>query len=419
MVGSHQVSLKVRENNTSATITQDFNITVQEVNDAPTFEGNRSTKTIEYETNSSYIFTIADGDANAVQSIDGDVSSSNSSIVSVSKEINATAIKIIVHGADIGESNITVTLQDDNGTDNGGVDTTQFSFKVIVRATGWKIYDKRKQANNNSEHNVTFDSRIYQWNISKQWYEDTTNNTILMPVNIIQSQESVYLSGNFEKVQDGHYYVNKAEYLWDSNKSTGHTSTTKYRNADGDENNITAQNDNFQHDAYHNFFVSMIVKDDTNVFENHIYTEWTNTTTNFVLADDLNHSYATAESYSQYYVDNSDSDDVNYNIYVDANNTSESNTTECALNFGVGWRIPTAYEVGVHSDDKSAYSPLNPTMTGYIPSYAGGSVASPFYIFTSTQYASEDANIVLKIENATWAYVNNTSTSKLRCIYQP
>jgi hypothetical protein len=407
-------------------------IKIKDVNEAPTMTPAVETKTVSLGEFIERTYSLNDGDtaSGVTQTISINVSSSNGNVTvnkSISSGVDGNNLVLTLTGNTVGTSLITVVLNDNNGTDNGGIEETIYEFNTTVRSNGWKIYDNRKQANNNSVHSVPFDDRTYTWNPTKQWYEDTTNDTILMPVEIIKSIKNAYLAGNFNEVAEGHYYVNKSEYLWDVNKSQIHTAITKYKNANNVDNNITANNDNFQHDAYHNFFVSMISKTDVNTDKEEYYGDWvdgnsSNTNDyNWTIANDVNNTYGTAENYSQYYIDNSDVDDTNYNIYIDANNTSHSTISECAKMYGKGWRIPTAYEMGIGTDEKSDIDPILGSNDKYIPAYTGHDTNGD--IFSSTRFGAENQVVVMEIQDNSgdglWKYRNLNDKSRIRCIYKP
>jgi hypothetical protein len=230
-------------------------IKIKDVNEAPSMSPAVETQTVSFGESIERTYTLNDGDSGTgvTQTVSISVSSNNSN-VGVSKSratgVDGDELVITLTGDSVGQSTITVVLDDNNGTLNGGIETKTYEFNTTVRSNGHKLYQVQKDSNytNNS---IVFDSITYDWNSTARWYE--TGTTILMPVEILKSAQSAYLAGNFNEVAEGHYYVNKAEYLWDSHKSQTHTSTTKYRNASGLDNNLTARNNNFQHDAYHTF----------------------------------------------------------------------------------------------------------------------------------------------------------------------
>ncbi len=419
-------TLKVVAKNTNgwgneATIT----VNIADVNEAP-YINNKTyvvpDQNVSFEETSKLTFTLNDDDSRTgvSQNITIDVNSSNTGIVSVSKSklsgIDGDTFDLNLTGVSPGSAVVTIKLVDANGTVNGGVDTQIYTFNTTVRSNGWKYYDERS---NNNEHNISFDGITYTWKPDKQWYE--TPNTILMPVQILKSAKNAYMAGNFKEIAEGHYYVNKSEYIWDVNKSQTHTDLTKYKNANGVDNNITAKNNYFQHDAYHNFFVSMVTvsgyDDNTKlpIYKSLKYNDWTHTSSNFVDANDSNTSYATAENFSQYF-----NHTVNQITLVDANNTNISLDTECALMYGRGWRIPTAYEMGLQTDDEIVL--LEDYYNTYIPAYAGNSEDQ---IFSSSKNGSKNELLSLRLLTTTsgtpytWSALTYEQTGYLRCIYQP
>ena len=426
LVGINTITLNVKENDTNAIITQSFDLNVTELNDKPINESAVVDVNISYGEDLILQFVINDGDAHSEENITVTIDSNDTSyvtaLVTPNNIINRGTIALTLTGVEPGDSNISISLVDDGGLDNSGENNTTFSFNAHVRANGLKIYKNQKDSNY-TENNISFDSINYTWNITNRWYD--TNDRILMPVEILKSAKSAYLAGNVKEEAEGHYYVLKSEYLHDINKSQEHNASILYRDASGGSNSVTANNDNFQHDAYHNFFVSMVTRDSVGNLVDKFYADWIdgdmgNTNSyNFVEANDTNQSYTTAESFSKYYTDSSDSNYVSYNVYVDANNSVDSNVSECAKMYGSGWRLPSAHEVGPESDEKSRYSPLTPSMVGYIPAYIGNNASGSNYIFTSTRYGGDDAFICLSLENAAWGYRGFNQTSKIRCIYQP
>jgi hypothetical protein len=417
-VGTNNIVLNVIEDNTSGTISQDFNLTVTDVNDAPTYEGNTSLKIINLGESDSFSFDIADGDSQASQTITITTESNDTSVATVAAvdpiEDENTS-NIVVTTVNSGEANITVTLTDDGGLENGGENNTTFSFIVKVRPSGWKIYQEQKDSNFTIS-SVNFDDIVYDWNTTSKWYE--FNNTILMPIQILE--EEYHAGDNLIREDAGHYYVFTSNYLSAQRVAEGNDhdpDTDTYTTASG--GTTTANNDNFQHDPHHNFFVSSIVQQENG--ENNYdkksdtYAYWTGQATpSFVAADDTNRSFASAESFSTYFIDSSDDSSASHNSYLDENNDGNSSYNICASIYGEGWRLPTIYEIGVENDDSTDIGGFGEEK-GFIPAYVGDELAN---IWTSTRYANDnDQLILLRQTNGRVYHFENTESYEARCIY--
>jgi hypothetical protein len=371
-----------------ATIT----IKIKDVNEAPVNNTTVTDKTINFGDSTTYTFSIDDGDNGGSNSPDQNItiniSTSNGTSVSVSPTstsiVNSGSLDLAVNGLQPGESNITVSIQDNGGVLNGGSDSTSFIFKVTVRANGWKIYDDNNVSSPTTP--VTLDGISYDWNATSLWYENDSNNTILMPIKIINNE--IYAGNNLQKIGAGHYVVNKINYISHDRLDNGstHNSSDKYRNANGNDNNITASNDNFQHDPIHKLFVSKIIRNTNNSnYRDAQYNDWLgDVSTSYINAPDSNESFATDINATS--SNNSNKSDTS--ILVDQNNNGSIDDF-CANIFGKGWRMPTSYEMGVEFlNDGSTTS--HRQQQGFIPAYVGNDDSvlwsSTRYQFSGTTY---------------------------------
>ena len=408
MVGSHNFTLNVRENNTSNTISQNFTLVVQDVNDEPTYDGNTSDKSIDYGGNNVFSFTLNDGDQNASQNINVTASSSHENIatVSINKSsfVDNEILEVTVIGVDVGESNISVNLLDDESNTISGDDNNSFSFKVSVRANGIKVYNDRKESNNNTEHNIIFDGIIYGWDTTNKWYH--TSNTVLMPVGQLDS--NAYIGENFVYIKDGHYIVNKVNYLWDERKSTQYDGSSDFSNVNGDIN-MSASLYNAQHDKSHNIFVSRLLGSSDvipNTPANYFYL------TDIVEENDINKTSVPNGNDEIWGSDINNSLYASNSLLIDENNDGSINDL-CANIYGQGWRIPTSYELGTSAEilaDDREY-------LGYVPAYMGEETSTS--VISSTVLTISSTNYLWKIRTSDSRSRLHESTveSNVRCVY--
>jgi large repetitive protein len=117
---------------------QTFTINVTPVNDAPSFTGGGNV-TVN-EDSGAYSATwatgISAGPNESGQTLTFNVSNDNNSLFSVQPAISASGVLTFTLAANaFGPANVTVTLSDDGGTANGGVDTSApQSFTITVNA---------------------------------------------------------------------------------------------------------------------------------------------------------------------------------------------------------------------------------------------------------------------------------------------
>jgi hypothetical protein len=394
-----------------ATIT----IKIKDVNEAPTIGTSISDQTVSFSENKILNLILDDGDSVASQNISSiDVNSSNTLIATVSNSVSSgvdgDGLDITLTGVDTGIAQITLTLTDDGGIANGGINTKTYDFNVTVRSNGHKIY-KEQKASNYTKNNVIFDDRTYTWSASDRWYHDTTNNTILVPVKIIKSEH--YTSQNVIKYLEGHYYVNKNNYINHAriDEGTAHDVNNLYQVVDGAD--IKANNLNFQHDPLHNLFVSTIIRNEAgDGYESYTYTQWNDINSSdgsnitYGNAVDNNLSYTTDVNMS---VKTSDGQPyASTSVIIDINNDGNITDSRCARQYGEGWRIPTSYEMGVNISSSDTYK-------GYIPAYVGHEDAN---IVSSSKY-DNDRQWILKSHFGNAKSGVNTIEYKIRCVYHP
>lgn len=116
---------------------QTFNITVSSVNDAPSFTGGGDVTVPEDSAaySAPWATAISAGPANeSGQALTFNVTNDNNSLFSVQPSISASGVLSFTLNANFyGSATVTVTLSDDGGTANGGVDTSAaLTFTINV-----------------------------------------------------------------------------------------------------------------------------------------------------------------------------------------------------------------------------------------------------------------------------------------------
>ncbi|WP_298541766.1 Ig-like domain-containing protein [uncultured Aquimarina sp.] len=119
--------------------TQQFTITVNAVNDEPSFTAGANEAVNEdagTQTVNGWATAIDDGDADAVQTLSFNVSNDNNALFSVQPSIDATGNLTYTPAANTnGSATVTVSISDDGGTANGGDDTSDDqTFTITVNA---------------------------------------------------------------------------------------------------------------------------------------------------------------------------------------------------------------------------------------------------------------------------------------------
>jgi hypothetical protein len=122
----------------------DVNITVNSVNDAPSFtKGPDQTvpENAAAQTVNNWATNISPGPANeSGQALTITVSNNNNSLFSVQPAISPTGTLTYAPAPNTsGSADVTVTLQDNGGTANNGIDTSQQTFKITVDPAGGYI----------------------------------------------------------------------------------------------------------------------------------------------------------------------------------------------------------------------------------------------------------------------------------------
>ena len=422
MVGIQHFDLKVDDNN-SNTVTQSFDLTVLDVNDAPKIvnilsnginylEDNISTVNVSFGTSSNIVFTINDGDSKSSQNINFSISSDDESVATVSLDKssiyddNTTQyVTATISAQNVGNTNIIFNLTDDGGTLNNGVNDHTKIINVKVRANGWKIYENQKDSNYTIS-NVVFDGISYDWNSTNNWYE--TNNTILMPVNI---SNQYGLADNFNLGRlEGHSDVNKSKFIFANRipEGTQHSLTNEYSTVLSDIN-ITANNNYFSYDPEHKLFVSRtILNIGGDDYAQMTYLE---------LVPDHNDTFVTAPTLNTFYgTDINNSSYSSTNEYIDPNNNGSidllDNTQSdfCAKTYGTHWRLATAYEMGINVDSTETYK-------GYIPAYVGN---DDIDIISSTRFGTDDSKIIkLNTNSAYTREIAKSTQNATKCVYYP
>lgn len=307
---------------------------------------------------------------------------------------------------------ITVIATDNYAGDNKSAEQ---NITIYRKATGLDIYNSR----GDSTDAIKLNDINYLWDNTNKWYINTlaTPSTILMP---IKKVNNIYDRGiNFNFKFDGHFDVNSSDYINAVHEPTiNHLVSNTYLTADG-VTRIQLNSDKFQHDPVHGSFVSKVLNETSMTKLSNVYDDFINSNKNFVVANDLNSTYATGEQYSIYFNDTSDTDDVNYNIFVDSNNTIDSKVSICSQKYGEGWRIPTAYEMGLEDDSVTSIDPILGGNNGFIPAYLGNDSSK---ILTSSRgRIGSSINLVISLNqsNGEWSYTNFSQAEELKCVYIP
>jgi hypothetical protein len=123
--------------NTSAT--QTFDIIVSNVNDAPAFSPGSGTVTVNEDSaaySASWASSISAGAGESGQALTFVVSNDSSSLFAAQPAISASGVLTFTPAANqFGTANVTVYLQDDGGTANGGSDTSAtVTFQIVVNS---------------------------------------------------------------------------------------------------------------------------------------------------------------------------------------------------------------------------------------------------------------------------------------------
>ncbi len=404
-VGTKKFTITVNEKNieTNATIvhTNIVDLNVTDVNDKPFTSTTITDVNVSFDSNKTFNFTIADGDKVPSQDVNLTVVSSNTAIATatVTNGINNTGtITVTLYGKELGDSNITVTMKDNGGTANGGIDTASFTFKATVRANGLKLYKNQKDSNYTNS-SVLFDGNTYTWDSVNRWYAtDETNvslEKVLMPVKVLDANN---ISANMAKVDDGHYYVLKSNYInADRNTTTSARSVdATYPLASGGSDRNTTKSEYSQHDPVHHLFVS---RTSAAVMA---YTTAVTATQSFGNSPESNTTYGTDVNVSIAY--------ANKNVQIDANNTG-TGIQYCATTYGEGWRVPTSYEVGAGISNTTTARGYY----GFIPAYTG---VETYKILTSTKYSTDNTKIwAFDIKEGGALESPLTTTVYVRCVY--
>ena len=144
--GSAIVSVRIHDNGGTAnsgvdtSAPQTFTITVNPVNDAPTFVKGADQSILEdagAQTVPGWATSISAGPANeSSQTLTFTTSNNNAALFAVAPAIDATtgALTYTPAANANGAAIVTVTLKDNGGTDNGGVDQSQQTFNVTITA---------------------------------------------------------------------------------------------------------------------------------------------------------------------------------------------------------------------------------------------------------------------------------------------
>jgi O-glycosyl hydrolase/chitodextrinase len=120
-------------NNGNLTARLDIPVTVVSVNDAPTAVAILTSATIKVGAVKRFPITIGDGDPELIQTLSFEVQNANPDLVDtrIIDNLNNT-LTLNVTGKAAGTANLTFVLQDNGGTENGGIDKVQILFVITV-----------------------------------------------------------------------------------------------------------------------------------------------------------------------------------------------------------------------------------------------------------------------------------------------
>lgn len=133
--GSATVTLTVADSG-GLEVTESFVLTVNSVNDAPTFVDAGDITILEDSGpySAQWATAISAGPANeSTQSLEFSVSATNTTLFSIQPSVSASGVLSFTPAADAyGTSTFTVTLTDDGGTANGGVNSVTRQFTLTI-----------------------------------------------------------------------------------------------------------------------------------------------------------------------------------------------------------------------------------------------------------------------------------------------
>tara|TARA_B100000700_G_scaffold301335_1_gene370491 strand:+ start:6395 stop:16000 length:9606 start_codon:yes stop_codon:yes gene_type:complete len=132
-------NITIRGTSNGVTIDDQFTITVNAVNDEPSFSKGSNISINEdagAQTNNDWATSIDDGDPEVSQTVSFSVTNNNNSLFSSQPAINADGdLTFTSTSNDNGSATVTIVLADDGGTGNGGDDTyTSQTFTITVNA---------------------------------------------------------------------------------------------------------------------------------------------------------------------------------------------------------------------------------------------------------------------------------------------
>jgi len=207
---------------------------------------------------------------------------------------------------------------------------------------------------------------------------------------------------------DGHYYALKNAYMSDTRKST---ITSTYSRADLGV--ISAIDRNFQHDKTHHAFVSTVIYNASSLPQSKNYNSSTSTNKDgwifdtssvYEAASDTNKTYGTDINMSLGYA-------TSTQLKAQLIDTSNNGDDFCGNYYGIGWRLPTAYEMGINT--------ANATGTvGYVPAYRGN-YTQVIGIISSTVETGTIANHWMLQDDNGKSYKLAKDSRYARCIYVP
>ena len=130
-------NITVRGTSNSATVDDQFSVTVNAVNDEPSFTKGSNISINEdagAQTNDDWATSIDDGDPEASQTVSFTVTNNNNSLFSSQPSIDADGdLTFTSTSNDNGSATVTVVLSDNGGTSNGGDDTySAQTFTITV-----------------------------------------------------------------------------------------------------------------------------------------------------------------------------------------------------------------------------------------------------------------------------------------------
>ena len=102
-------------------------------------------------------------------------------------------------------------------------------------------------------------------------------------------------------------------------------------------------------------------------------------------------------------------------VLIDSGNLKSYNDNPsnlCSTNYGIGWRVPTAVEIGNIQRESEKYGQ-------YIGAYVGDTDTGKIILTSSFETGSTTYVLGLELSNAYWDVYLKADQRYFRCVYQP